>query len=396
MRISPIKSSTNFSKPAFKGYIVEDKSPYLFEEPVTHRTAATYTGRRIEKTLGGFHNNITGKIYYTDPLEKVNDNLREMVDYVVYDDEPKFPDINNEVSKLYFGTDGDQWEIKKRFKDSKDYFYRLEMADSKTVGEYEQKVWNDFDRENSRRNAEYFKAHVNDAKYNQETIANCEAIFKESDDLRYKKNNIASEISSIKNSIRHCEADIPRAEMELNHRTEIDKMLTEKIKNLQERKNNYTKILEQLDTNKTKDASTLNSIEKLAQINSEGHHEINRTKIFTYNDFISESEASKNFNETKSIFEKNMPKEASEKNVIIENIEKLTKSIGEFTKKAEENQVYIKKISDYIKALPKIIADKNNDLAKNNQQFEKVKADLIPYFDKLKNYFYSRGLKTIR
>ena len=74
----------------------------------------------------------------------------------------------------------------------------------------------------------------------------------------------------------------------------------------------------------------------------------------------------------------------------------MTKSIGEFTKRAEENQVYIKKISDYIKALPKIIADKNNDLAKNNQQFEKVKADLIPYFDKLKNYFYSRGLKTIR
>ena len=178
MRISPIKSSTNFSKPAFKGYIVEDKSPYLFEEPVTHRTAATYTGRRIEKTLGGFHNNITGKIYYTDPLEKVNDNLREMVDYVVYDEEPKFPDINHEVSKLYFGTDGDKWGMERRFKASKDYFYRLEMADSKTVGEYEQKVWNNIDKENSRRNAEYFKAHVNDAKYNQETIANCEAIFK--------------------------------------------------------------------------------------------------------------------------------------------------------------------------------------------------------------------------
>ena len=391
MRISPIKSSTNFSKPAFKGYTIEG---YGYRHGHLH--AAENSGRRIEKTLGGFHNNITGKIYYTDPLEKVNDNLREMVDYVVYDDEPKFPDINNEVSKLYFGTDGDQWEIKKRFKDSKDYFYRLEMADSKTVGEYEQKVWNNIDKENSTRNAEYFKAHVNDAKYNQETIANCEAIFKESDDLRYKKDNIASEISSIKNSIRHCEADIPRAEMELNHRTEIDKMLTEKIKNLQERKNNYTKILEQLDTNKTKDASTLNSIEKLAQINSEGHHEINRTKIFTYNDFISESEASENFKETKSIFEKNMSKEASEKNVIIENIEKLTKSISEFTERTEKNQAYIKKISDYIKALPKLIAERNNDLVKNTQEFEKVKADLIPYFDKLKNYFYSRGLRTIR
>ena len=184
--------------------------------------------------------------------------------------------------------------------------------------------------------------------------------------------------------------------MELNNRTEIDKMLTEKIKNLQERKNNYTKILEQMEKNENNDAATQKSLDKLAKIKSEGHHEINRTKIFTYNDFISESEASKNFNETKSIFEKNMPKEASEKNVVIENIEKLTKSIGEFTKKAEENQAYIKKISDYIKALPKIIAERNNDLVKNTQEFEKVKADLIPYFDKLKNYFYSRGLRTIR
>ena len=61
----------------------------------------------------------------------------------------------------------------------------------------------------------------------------------------------------------------------------------------------------------------------------------------------------------------------------------------------KQNQ-YFKKISDYIKALPKLIAERNNDLVKNTQEFEKVKADLIPYFDKLKNYFYSRGLKTIR
>ena len=391
MRISPIKSSTNFSKPAFKGYTIEG---YGYSHGHLH--AAENSGRRIEKTLGGFHNNITGKIYYTDPLEKVNDNLREMVDYVVYDDEPKFPDINNEVSKLYFGTDGDQWEIKKRFKDSKDYFYRLEMADSKTVGEYEQKVWNNIDKENSRRNAEYFKAHVNDAKYNQETIANCEAILQESDGLRYKKDRLAYEIGNIKDSIKHSEADIPRAEMELNHRTEIDKMLAEKVKNLQERKNNYTKILEQLEKNETNDAATLNSLDKLAQINSEGHEEINRTKAYTYNNFISEYEASENFKETKSIFEKNMSKEASEKNVIIENIEKLTKSISEFTERTEKNQAYIKKISDYIKALPKLIAERNNDLVKNTQEFEKVKADLIPYFDKLKNYFYSRGLRTIR
>ena len=55
----------------------------------------------------------------------------------------------------------------------------------------------------------------------------------------------------------------------------------------------------------------------------------------------------------------------------------------------------MKKISDYIKALPKLIAERNNDLVKNTQEFEKVKADLIPYFDKLKNYFYSRVLRTL-
>ena len=75
MRISPIKSSTNFSKPAFKGYMVEEKGHY-YGTPETHKWAAEHTGRRMEKTLDSFHKNITGKIYYADPLEKVNDNLR--------------------------------------------------------------------------------------------------------------------------------------------------------------------------------------------------------------------------------------------------------------------------------------------------------------------------------
>ena len=141
MRISPIKSFTNPTNKSFKGYTVHDKTPYQFCEPETHRRAAMETGRPMEKTLGSFHSNITGDVYYADPLEKVSDEIRERVDYVVYDNEPPFPDIEREVSKNYFEPMPFGSGVEGKFDDFREYFYRLEMADSKTVGEYERKIY---------------------------------------------------------------------------------------------------------------------------------------------------------------------------------------------------------------------------------------------------------------
>ena len=74
----------------------------------------------------------------------------------------------------------------------------------------------------------------------------------------------------------------------------------------------------------------------------------------------------------------------------------MDEAIKNYKEKVEENKALIKKISDYANKLPEIILKEKEKAALYVKQFEQAKADLIPYFDKLKNYFNSRGIKVIR
>ena len=71
----------------------------------------------IEETIGKFHDNVTYKVYVTDPYEVVTDLIRRNNDYIVFDNEPKFQKIEFD----YFDLDG----TKKRMLDIKNYFLRL-------------------------------------------------------------------------------------------------------------------------------------------------------------------------------------------------------------------------------------------------------------------------------
>ena len=345
MKISQIRNCTNNSQSVFKGYIVKDNTYY--NEPTTHSKAAYATGRPVERTLGSFHLDRTGKIYYADPLEKISDGIREQVDYVVYDNEPRVPDINREVSKLYFEPSSGAEEAKylKQLNDAREYFYRLEMADSKTVGHYEKQVWSNVDKENSRAKADYFKAHVNDAKYNQETLAVSENILNESSDLRYQKDSLHSEIQNIKETMKQKNEKLSADIEELHRRKETDLNLKAKIQYLSERESLYKKL--QSNINKS--------------------------------EFAKENEVYVN-----------------EKKHIDTGVKSVQRQLELCRKNLAENTTLLNKVADSVKNLPNVIKDLSNKLVDKNKAFEKAKADLIPYFDKLKNYFYSRGLKTIK
>ena len=76
------------------------------------------------------------------------------MDYIFYDDEPRFPAIEGEVSRAYFSNHDDLdnqgvYIYKKLIEEYKQYFYRMEMADSKFVGHYSDKLWNKLDVKDS-------------------------------------------------------------------------------------------------------------------------------------------------------------------------------------------------------------------------------------------------------
>jgi predicted RNase H-like nuclease (RuvC/YqgF family) len=78
----------------------------------------SYSGASVEETVGKFHDNRTYKIYIADPREVVDDVIKKSHDYVVYDNEPKFPNIVE-----FF--DSEQKIVQRGLKEIQDYFNRL-------------------------------------------------------------------------------------------------------------------------------------------------------------------------------------------------------------------------------------------------------------------------------
>ena len=144
----------------------------------------TYPFATIEETVGKFHDNSTYKIYVADPFEKVTDIIRKNHDYIVYDCEPKIPDIQ----ESYFNSDVKF--INRVFKEVQSYLQRLEATNSVQSKNVEQK---------------------------KKLLAGCMQIYNEGLDLMEQKKELDDKISvkkeqinELRNNIMLCEADLQK------------------------------------------------------------------------------------------------------------------------------------------------------------------------------------------
>ena len=118
MKISPISST--LSKPNFKGQFA-----YNYNESTLKNNKLWQKNSSVEQTLGAYHVNKTSQAYFADPLEPISDAIKEKADYIVYDNEPAYPEID-EVSKNYFGTQRKNY--RDDFEEVRQYYYRREMG----------------------------------------------------------------------------------------------------------------------------------------------------------------------------------------------------------------------------------------------------------------------------
>lgn len=386
MKVLPVNCAA--LKHNFKGYTVENGA-YNYG----HRSEAERTGRRLEYTVGTFHPRQTGHIYYADPLENVTDAIRESVDIVVYDDQPALPDMDKEVSKMFFfeSNYGDENKYLEQTRKLREYFYRLEMVDKKTIGENERNIWNNIDVQNSEARVAYFKAHVDDAKYNQKTLAKGDAIFYESKGLRDHKDQTAREISALKENIRLRTCDINSVEKELERREGLQSILDAKINVLKEKEKFYTDILANKDTDIKNNTEGKNFAKDVEDYNAIYHR-------YNAHDFqqLTTPTSTKNYAETCYLLDSNMNDDKSEYGAIAAFMKKASENIKKYTEISLENAKNIKELKKYQKDLPGIIEKLQADLRTKIGIFEKAKADLIPHFEKLKQHYISRGIRVIK
>ena len=393
MKILPINRYEN--KPVFKGYVVEDHNCGNTTYPQTNLYALERSGKRYDKTLGSYHPNPTYKIYYADPLEKITDKHRELYDYIAYDDEPRFPDINTEVSKSYFTEPYPYTQYKieqyaKQMDEYKAYFYRMEMADRKHAGDYYNNLMHGINPEDSKEKLDYYNARINDAKYNQETVGNSLNIMNEAKEPINKKNDLGSKVYYLARDIERTKLEIPKADKEIKQRIKLESILDNEIKSLQERQTTYSNLLKLLLATQEETQEGLEFTKLAAEYNDRNlpYNESNKnlSKPIAVDSYL-------NAHQRLDIAGKD---EMEEIDAIESKLSKVVLNLEKFTAQQQENKNILSDIKQYRKNLPLIIENLEKEFKQKTAEFEKAKADLIPLFDKLKNYFQSRGLKQIR
>ena len=135
----------------------------------------------IEKTLGIFHSKATNGVYYTDPLEKVSDELRSKVDYIIYDNKPKYPDLEKEIKESFLGSENNSYE--KQFEAVRDYYQRLEAAADKEMKKTDANLPFDF-----------YNDRIKFARLKQQEAQEALNLCMSGSDLITKKKNIQFEI----------------------------------------------------------------------------------------------------------------------------------------------------------------------------------------------------------
>ncbi len=348
MKVLPISNNQ-----VFKGYSkyisnINDNDCLLFDchrlyfndadslAGVLRQTKIPVPNPSVEKTLGSFHTKSTGQVYFANPKEIVNDYLRSKHDYIVYDNEPSYPDVNKEVSRNYFGTERKNYG--QDYQEIYEYYKRLENADWKTLDEI--KHDNNMPFDTKREKAAYYEHRIDESKYQEDQAKTCKRIYEEGNGLRTEKEYLED-----KNS------DNERRIKELNNKKNKNEI---EIANERQRNVYRRRYLETL------------------------------------------GERVQKYEELKKYTESCIDTAKGEKEELIDLLLKRTREKEKLTADLIMGENKISQLSKENQEVPALIKNLQNAIVKNNTQIADIKAKLIPIFDKLKNYYASQGIKIIK
>ena len=350
MKILPI----NNNQQLFKGYSKyiylgnNDRKSLLFDyhrlyfddekslSEVIHNSKIPIPEPSVQKTLGSFHAKEQGTVYFADPYEVVGEDIKSLHDYIVYDCEPSYPDVNKEVSRNYFGTEHKNYG--EEFQDIHDYYKRAEIADWKTLNEIKNDPEMPFDKK--REKVGYYEHRIDVSKYQEYQAVKCKEIYCEGDSLRNEKEWLEYKNETLEKDINDIKARVE------NNKTEIA---------------NEEKL----------------NIER-------------RRYIETLNERV------KKYEDLKAYTDACIDTAADEKQQLEELLSKRNQEYNQLVTLLAESEIKIKKLIKENKEAPDIIKGLRDNITKNSDMIEKIKGKLIPLFDKLKEYYITQGIKVIK
>ena len=167
----------------------------------------------------------TNRVYFAYPMEQVPFHIQKSVDYVIYDNEPAYPKLED-IKENYLGRK--RVNFREQFEIIRDYFYRREM------GGY---------------------ANVEEAKDGQRKAAICIDMYNQAGDLRYKKETAEDVITQSESDIRISERALKEKRAKLKEYKDFQTQLNEQTKLTKKAQRDYNQLLADITTlcNKDKD-----------------------------------------------------------------------------------------------------------------------------------------------
>lgn len=288
----------------------------------------------VEKTMGAFRETPINRVYWASPLEDVSDSIKSKHDYIVYDHEPSYPRVEEEVSKRYF--ENDRHDYSQDFADVKNYYYRMEISDRREKSDFY--VYSKDYKQREER--------IPVAQYQQWQAAECIGIYEEAKPLLQQKDNAFDMIDKLKQRLKNLPNEIKVNEKILTD-SKIAKANAEEDLNLIKKKESLARVVESFDE-KAKQSPRIRDL----------------------------------FGAEKKAFESNKVEDEGLMASTIALIAALQAKIEE----CEQKKIDLPKLYD---SIPK-------DIKYWEAKIEGLKAKLIPHFDKLKNFYAKQGIKVIK
>ncbi len=231
----PLKdlSTHSISMNGCNGYHQDNVEEYLIRN-----SSSFYPNSSIENIKNNHRDYETHRAYFADPEEVIDDAKRRDFDFIVYDNRPKYPRLE-ELKKNYFFDNaffdkkihGYWWTSEyeyatnygEYFDTIREYYERLEAADVKEY--FNQKHIAKVKNINNDEKIGYYGARLEQSRHQQKLAEEARNIFNESAHLFMEKDDAKKKVKFYKDEIRYIPQDIENTQKSIELRmVKIDKL----------------------------------------------------------------------------------------------------------------------------------------------------------------------------
>ena len=369
MRISSINVQS------FRGR--EEYYPSTGGEEGLKRLSGYYPASSVEKTLGKDHSFPKNKVYFADPMEKVTQRIKDNVDFVVYDNEPSYPTLD-EVRRNYL--ENNRTNYRKQFEDIREYYYRRQMGGH---------------------------AKIDEAQYQQWQAAKCTGLYDKAGDMRYKKEKAEDELKNFKSEKSHLQSGIQNTNKELEAQKELKTLIETHVKNLKSMKKPYedlNKIIEKSVKNENAMYLSANKRVEDAKRQQEYLEELQNTayynegrEAYPYDGlkYGKYGDTTKTYEEVQSSMEKYFSIDKADKK-LSKQANSLDKTIAKFENILKISGENISEMQNYVAKLTEESNKIDSKIKSTSNFIEECKSKLEPLFEELAKFYKEQGIKVIK